>query len=93
MDDKKSLLDQIDADSRLQSGISPFSKKKKTKPLRVRLTYYNEIRSIAFQEDKKMVAVLDDIIKRGIKSYKESHPDTSNKQPSSYPLSTPEAFI
>lgn len=36
MPEKKSLLDQIDAESQLKDGDSPFKRKEKTKPLRVR---------------------------------------------------------
>lgn len=79
MPEKKSLLDQIDAESQLKDGDSPFKRKEKTKPLRVRESFYNDIRKIALEENTKMVEILDDIIKRGLRSYKKSHPDTDYK--------------
>jgi len=79
MPEKKILLDKIDAEIQLKDGYSHFKLKEKTKTLRVIESFYNDIRKIAFEENTKMVEILDDIIKRGLRSYKKSHPDTDYK--------------
>lgn len=75
MAEKKSLLGQIDAKSHLENSDSPFNKKEKTKPMRIRESYYEEIREIAFKQKIKMVDVLDDVLKRGLKQFRRTHPD------------------
>ncbi|MBW1606118.1 hypothetical protein [Lactobacillus sp. Sy-1] len=59
---------QLDDD---EQHASPFARQKQTsKPIQVRESYYREIKKIAFLNDKKMVDVIDDMLKYAIDSGK-----------------------
>lgn len=73
MSEKKSLLGEINAKEELENPNSPFKKKETTKAIRIRKSYYDEMRQIAFDKDKKIVDIAEEIFKRGLKNYKRSN--------------------
>lgn len=73
MAEKKSLLEQINAQEQLDHPISPFKQKEKTKPIRIKESLYAEIRDIAFKNNAKMVDIAEELLNRGLKNYNRSH--------------------
>ncbi|WEV41293.1 hypothetical protein [Lactobacillus sp. ESL0681] len=52
---------------------SPFAKKEKAKPIRIRESQYESIREIAFKKHMKMVDVIEQMLQKAIDE------ETSNK--------------
>lgn len=67
---KKSFLDSIDTESMLNEKNSPFSNKsKQSKPVQVRKYQYDKIKRKAFDEDKKIVDIVEEALDIYIKKY------------------------
>jgi hypothetical protein len=60
------ILGSIDIDTSQFSKKSPFAKKEKTHPIRIRDSQYEKIRLIAFKKKKKMIDVLDELLQNAI---------------------------
>lgn len=65
---KKSFLDSIKTEELLDSEKSPFSNKsKQTKPVQVRKHQYDKIKRKAFDDDKKIVDIIEEALELYIK--------------------------
>lgn len=58
-----SFLDKIDTSEAKQKTKNPFANEsKKSKPVQIRENQYNELRKIAFDEDKKLINLLEEAL-------------------------------
>ena len=68
MSTKKSFLDNINTEELLDNSVSPFSSKsKKSKPVQIREYQYNILKRIAFEEDKKIIEVVEEALQEFLK--------------------------
>lgn len=60
------ILGSIDIDTTQFAKKSPFAKKEKTHPIRIRDSQYEKIRLLAFNRKQKMIDVLDELLQKAI---------------------------